>query len=62
MILVFSDEDRAKRREVLSRGLIANLERKYYQTGNKKYLHFLKGLGVDVDYDVSDDADRKENQ
>lgn len=43
-----------KRREEFRQQHIKRVEEKYYKTGNKKYLHVLSGMGVDVDYSTSD--------
>lgn len=34
--------------------MIAKFTKKYYQSGEKKWLHHLSNLGVDVDYQESD--------
>lgn len=63
MTLVTTEEDRLKRREELNRPMIKRLEALYYKTHNKKYLHALKGLGVEVDYrdeDMADEPKRNE--
>lgn len=48
-------EGREKRRfELIYKPKIEYFTRKYKETGEKKYLHFLSNLGVDVDYQESD--------
>ena len=48
-------EGREKRKfELIYKPKIAYFTKKYRETGEKKYLHFLSNLGVDVDYLESD--------